>query len=352
MNATQIKNSIKVFLSLLQAKVLKQDRPVFMYIHLTHKCNLRCKYCYANVDGRFDEGIAERTTEEWIKVFDESCRLGARYFHLYGGEPLVRADIGYFIDYLKKKGCLVELLSNGHLVPNKIEQIKNVDSLCLSLDGEEQYNDELRGTGNFKAVLKAVEVAKQNNIPCRLHSVINIYNVENPRFMPELAQKLGVTVSYSHPHLLDYVDKEGIMVGDEKVKAFWEVLKKMKREGYPIDNTLDIINYTINWPTQYRTYFKTEEEADRYPGFGFIPCVMGKYLLVIDSEGSMLPCLNFGVKSDINIFELGFESAYRRLQKEKKCFACSNIQFTEANAALHLRIGSMLKGLRHHVLGS
>ena len=323
-----------------------------MYVHLTHRCNLRCKYCYANVDGRFDKSVTERTTHEWIKVFDESYELGARYFHLYGGEPLIRDDIGYFVDYLKNKGCLVEILSNGHLIANKIREIKNVDSLCFSLDGEEKYNDELRGKGNFRAVLNAVEIAKKNNIPCRIHSVINIYNVENASYLPSLAKQIGVSVSYSHPHILDYVDQKGIMIPDDRVKAFWRIIGAMKQQGYPIDNTSDIIKYTINWPSRYSDFFKTREEAEKVRGFNFMPCLMGRYLLVIDSEGSMLPCLNFGVKNNINVFDMGFRNAYKRLLKEKKCYACSNIQFTEASAALHLKFSSVFKGLKHHILGA
>ena len=336
----------------MAANLSKKNRPVFIYLHLTSRCNLRCKYCYANVDGRFsDPKVRDFGTEEWKKLIEDSFTLGARYFHLYGGEPLVREDIGELVDFCKKKGGFVEIMTNGHLIGARIREIENVDSICLSLDGDETTNDAIRGVGTFCAVREAVRVCKKHKIPVRIHAVVNQFNLADPGYLPRLAQEWGVTVSYSQPHVFTYIEDDSIQLTDEQIRTFWKKMRGMKRQGYPIDNTVKALDYVIRWPISYQHVIKTKEEAaklSKAKGFEFMRCGMGRTAVVIDSQGSLLPCLNFGMFSDANFHKAGFHKAYELLCK-RQCFACANLQFVEVNLAMRLSPRSVLKGIAYHL---
>lgn len=348
----RMRRSANILWFMLLSNLLHKPIPVFMYIHLTNRCNLRCKYCYANASGRFDKsGSKDFSTETWKKLIDDSICLGARYFHFYGGEPLVRDDIGEIIDFTKRKGAFVEVMTNGHLVRSKINEIKGMDSVCLSLDGNEEVNDGLRGKGNFNMVKDAVLVCKENDIPVRIHAVIHKFNIERPEYLPQLAKEWGVTVSYSQPHIFDYIDKANIALTDAEIRNFWIKIKELKKSGYPIDNTSPALDYVISWPISYQYIVKSKEESEslhREKRFKFLNCKMGKMAVVIDSEGSLLPCLNFGMFSDIKFNTVGFKEAYKILSS-RVCSSCANLQFVEVNLAARLNIHSVIKGACHHI---
>ena len=48
--------------------------------------------------------------------------------------------------------------SNGSLLKEKIEDIRKLDSLTLSLDGPEEIQDKLRGKCSYKKTIRAVEI--------------------------------------------------------------------------------------------------------------------------------------------------------------------------------------------------
>ena len=346
------KRSIKIVWQLLLVKITRKPRPVFMYLHLTNRCNLRCSYCYANVNNRFDDSsVKDLSTDEWKKLIDDSCVMGARYFHLYGGEPLIRKDIDDLIDHCLAKGLFVEILTNGHFVPNKIETLKKIQSVCISLDGDKKTNDRVRGDGNFDAVEKAVHTCVANGIAVRLHSTLNSFNLSSPSFLPSLAREWKTSVSYSVPHVPDHSDRETVNIPDANIRSVLSAILQLKKEGLPIDNTYESLEYTIRWPFAIGALFRTEDDYRRSLGntkHKLAPCVFGKCAVIVDSEGYVIKCINLDMKEGLKFQEVGFASAYvHRLDKDA-CFTCSYPQFFEASSAIHLAPKSILKGLQYH----
>ena len=71
MQKRTIRSKIKFIIAILRfakqiimSKILKKRIPIIVSFHITNKCNLRCRYCYANFDGRFDSKIPDFTTSE------------------------------------------------------------------------------------------------------------------------------------------------------------------------------------------------------------------------------------------------------------------------------------------------
>ncbi|MDI6784393.1 MAG: radical SAM protein, partial [bacterium] len=149
-------------IKLISAKTFRKRIPLMVNWAITGRCNLRCTHCY----GAY--GVMQKdelTKEQIFKIIDELESLGTRRITIEGGEPLVRKDIGEIINYIHQKGIEQSLCTNGVLLERKINEIKGkVDIVILSIDGAESAHDKIRGQGNFKQVLHAIEVAKQYNL--------------------------------------------------------------------------------------------------------------------------------------------------------------------------------------------
>ena len=108
-------------------------------LHLTDRCNLRCKYCYENKQSRdiAFENIRLLIDNEIKKQSEYSC------ISFYGGEPLLRKDlIHQTIDYINNKKCKTKfyfgMTTNGTLLDIEfIKYIKenNFINIAYSFDG-------------------------------------------------------------------------------------------------------------------------------------------------------------------------------------------------------------------------
>ena len=71
--------------------------PMRYFFELTHRCNLKCPYCYLN-SKKVKE---EMSTRQWLKVIDEIPFYSL--VTLVGGEPLIREDFGEIFEAVSKK---------------------------------------------------------------------------------------------------------------------------------------------------------------------------------------------------------------------------------------------------------
>ena len=139
-------------------------------LHVSHDCNLRCKYCFAETG---DFGMGKRMTMDFEvakKAIDFVIeKSGARRnieIDFFGGEPLMAWDtVTKTVDYArsleqeKNKKFRFTITTNGLLLDDeKIDYInKNMDNCVLSLDGRKCVNDEMRptagGVGSYDVIV-------------------------------------------------------------------------------------------------------------------------------------------------------------------------------------------------------
>lgn len=133
-----------------------------MCLHVSHDCNLRCKYCFA-ATGDFGTGRKIMTPETGRKAIDFLIEksMGRQNLELdfFGGEPLmawetVKATVDYARSVEKQHGknFRFTITTNGMLLDDeKIDYINREMSNCvLSLDGRKEVNDDIRVTPNGK----------------------------------------------------------------------------------------------------------------------------------------------------------------------------------------------------------
>ena len=124
--------SLKFALRTMRNVVLR-DHPYFAHLALTHRCNLRCRFCRVQ-----EERFTELDTEGMKRVIDVLDRMGVGVLSVSGGgEPLLRRDFAVILDYASRKGLYTKLTSNGTMPLARYQELlrSKVDEIGISVDG-------------------------------------------------------------------------------------------------------------------------------------------------------------------------------------------------------------------------
>jgi MoaA/NifB/PqqE/SkfB family radical SAM enzyme len=89
------------------------DRPLSAGCILTGKCNLRCDFCYGNLEALPTQ---ELTAKEWAALFRHLQSLGMMRLDLTGGEPTIRRDLGEIAESALDVGLHAVINTNGLLL--------------------------------------------------------------------------------------------------------------------------------------------------------------------------------------------------------------------------------------------
>jgi len=256
-----------------------------------------------------------------MKIIDECKDMGTTHFTIHGGEIFVRNGVRQIVDYLKENKFYVNLVTNGILLPEKIDEIKNIDSLCISLDGKEENHDYNRGEGSYQAAMKAIKLAKEKKFKFVVHATLTQKSVSDIEYLCRQAKEIGYYQQFSL--LLKPLNQEQKELGlsDEEAKDALRRLIKLKKEGYPVFTSYRTLKNALNWPFPLEKAQLTKDEFSL--NSNLIRCFYGKLKVAIDANGFVYPCssLNDSFKA-LNVKEVGFKKAYEHVLKNNNCEAC------------------------------
>ena len=131
-------------------------------LHVSHDCNLRCKYCFAS-QGDFGGAKEIMNFEVGKAAIDYLIANSGNRRNLekdfFGGEPLMNFEVvkqlveyGRKVEKTRGKNIRFTITTNGVLLDDeKIKYInENMHNVVLSLDGRKEVNDNMRPTANNK----------------------------------------------------------------------------------------------------------------------------------------------------------------------------------------------------------
>jgi len=321
-------HKLKVGGLFLETKIMKRRRPLLIGFSLTNRCNQRCLYCH-----RWKNPGEELSTEEIYRIIDDFADMGAQRVTYTGGEPLLREDLGAIVSYTKSKGVFAGVNSNGLLIPEKIEELRDMDLLTLSLDGPEEVHDRQRGKGTFKAVLKALDVAKSEDIKTNIVCVLALYNLSTIDQILETAQSYGAKVFFQPASLVP-----GEIVPDKNIvppsDAYQETVKRIieyKKKGLPVNNSVGGLKHLLEYPKP-RT----------------ISCSAWWIRCRIMPDGTLYICNRAPDRvtqtKKISCREKGFKEAFKRLP-QPHCAACWCASSIELNLMYDMTWESLLNAV-------
>lgn len=140
-----------------------------MCLHISHDCNLRCKYCFAST-GDFGKGRKLMSFEVGKAAIDFLLEKSVGRENLevdfFGGEPLMNFDVvKQIVEYARSKeeeyhkNFRFTITTNGMLLDDDtIDYInKEMYNVVLSIDGRKEVNDRMRvrvdGSGCYDRIL-------------------------------------------------------------------------------------------------------------------------------------------------------------------------------------------------------
>ena len=138
-------------------------------LHVSHDCNLRCKYCFAST-GDFGTGHRMTMDLETAKkainwVVEKSGKRRNIEIDFFGGEPLMAMDVvKQTVEYARSlekthdKVFRFTITTNGVLLDDETIDYVNreMSNVVLSLDGRRRVNDQMRPTINGKGSYEVI----------------------------------------------------------------------------------------------------------------------------------------------------------------------------------------------------
>jgi len=325
---------LRIPTNVIQVKLLKKFSPLRVLHFVTFRCNLRCKYC-----GIWKVKTHELNSSEIKRFMVAFRRKGVVFWTFTGGEPLIRSDIGELVRFAKNVFPLVSLTTNGTLLKQKFQEIKDVDYLTVSLDGPEKINDTLRGKGVYKKVVEGIKEVRKYGKKVVINTVLSKENLKNNleglKNVIKLALKLGCkfnfNIMYSDQFNQGYIsDGSGSLsqifpTEEEFRKGIRFIIQLKKRLGnfiQPSLKTIEHMSTTHKWRI----------------------CYAGKAFVDLFPDGKIIPCLfkeQFGRKIKSNNLTVDLPPFYN-------C-RCVSECYSELNVLMNFDIKALLQNLKKGV---
>jgi len=299
-------------INLLFAK-WRRPRPYVVHINQNNSCNLRCPYCYGDYWKRTAEDIS---TQEMKSFIDGIVELGAKRIMFCAAEPLMRKDIGELIRYAQSKKLICGMNTNGHLVRRRIADIKTLNSITISIDGNREHHDSGKGKGSYDIVLDAIKCAREHRIPVHTSTMIGKNNLGDIGHILGLAKELGFVTEW----LLPFYNGSAEWIPDAgELRAALLKLLEYKKRGYPISNSSKSLLNALKWEDyRNRRHINKKEINDT-----IVPdCCAGKYGFIMENDGKIYPCgQQIGVYEGMDFRKEGLRKCYEFV-KDNNCRAC------------------------------
>jgi len=151
-------------------------RPSRLNLRITDRCELSCGIC-PQAARRRGEGAGRdelRVAALALYLRGRDPAAGGTAF-VWGGEPLLHADLPALLALLREAGFRAELNTSGSLLAERAAELEGVDEWIVSIDGPPAIHDALRGRpGLFERVATGVERLRTRDGAARLAANLTI----------------------------------------------------------------------------------------------------------------------------------------------------------------------------------
>ena len=239
------------FTKTLLASRMGRRGPFFLSHLITGRCNCRCPTCLWR-----DNGVDELETGTIERLYRGARNAGFVANVIWGGEPLLRQDLGQLSRSSRENGMMTTVITNGFLLPDRAHEIgKEVHCVIVSLDyPESKPHDSFRGMpGLFARAVEGIETLKRMDSPKKIvmNCLLHRGNENMMWQMADLARSLGVSLWVCPAREgiskeTGETNKEALASRESEQQVARELLS-LKRKGYPINNSRTYLQgYLLN----------------------------------------------------------------------------------------------------------
>ena len=206
---------------------------------VTDRCNLHCRHCSVNnITGVMHPYSQIRS--EMQTLYD----MGVRILFFCGGETFMWRD-----GDMTLRDLVIEAKRMGFLIVNTVTNgtfpidLPEADLILLSLDGDRQRHNEVRGD-TYDTIMENVRNATSDNI-C-FYMAINKINKDAVRDVCITARDTKNVRAVSFNFHTPYPDTRDLALTMEEKAQCCEVIKQMMKEKVPVFNLKSAFPYLIN----------------------------------------------------------------------------------------------------------
>lgn len=284
--------------AMAMAKAIVRGRLRYLILHVTSRCNARCRMCF-NWDGMTERREQRVLSLENIVKLAQSV-AGLPQLSCSGGEPLLRDDLADILNvFYEHAGTRFFTVPTNALQPERVEMsierfAKDCPNaflnFCLPFHGPEGVFDDVMGIeGAFERMRASYDVIVRarklhDNVSCTLNFVMSKFNHEYYRQIIDLAKEqfpegaLGIAFARGQTHERDAV--EFPIETYEKAQEYLASQKSNKHGLNPYTVVSEAVARQI-WTTVLSVV--GGKRAD-------LACHAGRSLLVVYDNGDVFPC--------------------------------------------------------------
>lgn len=318
--------------------VIAKDRPFYVQYYILSRCNLVCRQCNI-VEANSDLRDADLETVEKIAV--NLRKIGAGVVLLTGGEPFLRKDLPSIVRILRSQGLNPRLQTAGYntkaaqLVACKDAGARDINiSLDSLVPAKQDYINGSMPDSWYRAIETIVEANNTFDHPrrvCAFGTVLSKFNYMEIPAIVELAEYLGWYSSIVPVHITTTdapLNFRGISSemkftfpdDSEILKNLEQVLRDMKRSGFPIFDSDAYLESTFFFLRNDRPNWRKNEKCDS-PSLYF----------AILPNGDFAVCCDHRFPNKLSVADADFPERYRsrafRNAVEPIVTACSGCNY-------------------------
>jgi MoaA/NifB/PqqE/SkfB family radical SAM enzyme len=284
--------------------VVSRTCPYFAHLAITHRCNLRCRFCHIQ-----EEHFDELDFEGMKHVIDILDQMGIAVLSISGGgEPLLRHDFAAIINYAAGKGMYTKITSNGTMPLDRYRELLRsaVSEVGISLDGV--TGNDLPHSHVGPKILQTIRYLN-DHLPRGKHLTLNVTISQANR------DQVEEIIEYcTHEFLNARIWLNPVVVGDGKLrtdkvgKANPEYLRR------------------VDSPTLLKASFYTRGVDEQYRNDKFNwGCLAGQFSFDIKPNGDFWICQDHPAHVGLNILDSDFLKKYREsdFSYRRDCSGCT-----------------------------
>ena len=213
-------------------------------LEVTERCNLRCRYCFADGGSR-ESDLPPEECKEAIRDIVRQC--GRPLLQLSGGEPTLRDDLPELVRFAREAGCsYIQVNTNGIRIAEEPDFAKRLaeaglDIVFLQFDGtEDSIYEALRGRPLLETKLEAIRVCTELRIGVTLvPTVVKGVNDQNLGEIVALAAGLVPGVRAVHFQPVSYFGRyPGTPAAEDRYTLDQLMADISEQAGIPIESFL------------------------------------------------------------------------------------------------------------------
>lgn len=211
-------------------------------LEVTRRCNLRCRFCFAN-GGTAEADPSMEELKEAVRDLVRQC--GQPLLQLSGGEPTLWDDLPELIHFAKESGCsYVQLNTNGIWLAEDPSYVRSLaeaglDIVFLQFDGtKDPIYEYLRGKPLLKCKTQAIEVCSDLRIGVTLvPTVVPGVNDQDLGSLVRFAEERVPGVRGIHFQPVSYFGRYTGMPGDDGRYTLDQLMDDLNRQaGIPVES--------------------------------------------------------------------------------------------------------------------